>query len=262
MSRLYRLATLAAMCLSLGPAAFAQSNPGIPAKAIGQRAQTGPVPSLFVLNAEGATLADGKLTLTGVSGNSIVFADRPVRSAGHIETKQFIETWRQGEDNFAIDPPNATVSVLDGSNVEDAVVTISAPVLDGDTLTFTATTLEGSLDGATGVVALFIDDRGGGGGGRGGFGGFDGRSFDHFDNFSHVADPHAAYYRSNDTYNRNVNVNVDAAGVGRYGYGGYRGYPVGAGAVGLATGAAIGAAAANRWEGGQPCGYPPYPPCY
>ena len=81
-------------------------------KTIGQVAQTGPVPSLFVLNARGATLADGKLTLTGASPNSIVFADRPVRAAGHIETAQFIETWLQGEDQFDIDPPNATVSVL------------------------------------------------------------------------------------------------------------------------------------------------------
>ena len=122
--------------------------------------------SLFVLNARGATLADGKLTLTGVSPNSIVFADRPVRAAGHIETAQFVEKWNEGEDQANIDPPNATVSVLSGADVADAVVTISAPVLEGDNLTFDAVVLEGTLDGATGPAALFID--------RGGFGGFHG----------------------------------------------------------------------------------------
>ncbi len=41
------------------------------------------VPSLIVMNSRGATLQGNKLTLTGMSPNSIVFADRPVRAAGH-----------------------------------------------------------------------------------------------------------------------------------------------------------------------------------
>jgi hypothetical protein len=36
------------------------------------------VPSLFVLNSRGATLQGDTLTLTGVTPNSIIFADRPV----------------------------------------------------------------------------------------------------------------------------------------------------------------------------------------
>ena len=115
-----QLALVAALCVPLGLPALAQDSGGAAqremplAKAIGEVTLTGPVPSLFVLNARGATLADGKLTLTGASPNSIVFADRPVRAAGHIETAQFVETWRAGEDQFNIDPPNATVSVLGG----------------------------------------------------------------------------------------------------------------------------------------------------
>ena len=50
--------------------------------------------------------------LTGVSANSIVFADRPVRAAGHVATEQFIMQWDEGKDNFAIDPPNATSRYL------------------------------------------------------------------------------------------------------------------------------------------------------
>ena len=37
------------------------------------------------MNARGASLQGGKLTLTGVSANSILFADRPVR-AGRTRT--------------------------------------------------------------------------------------------------------------------------------------------------------------------------------
>jgi hypothetical protein len=128
------------------PAQTAAPKPNIPLEeTIGAVTQTGPVASLSVLNAHGAALADGKLTLTGVSPSSIVFADRPVRAAGHIETAQCVEKWNEGEDQANIDPPNATVSVLAGADVADAVVTISAPVLDGDTRTFDAAVLGGAL---------------------------------------------------------------------------------------------------------------------
>ena len=103
----------------------ADVKPHVPLqKTIGVVTPTGPVPSLFVVNSAGAKLEGGKLTMTGVSANSIVFADRPVRAAGHVTTEQFIMQWDEGADNFIKDPPNATISVLggDGSKVEDAVV--------------------------------------------------------------------------------------------------------------------------------------------
>ena len=64
-----------------------------------------------------------------------------------------------GIDSFAKDPPNATISVLggDGASVKDAVVVLKSPKLDGDTLTFDVSVLEGDLSGATGAAALFID---------------------------------------------------------------------------------------------------------
>jgi hypothetical protein len=145
-------------------ATFAQAagttNEHVPlAKTIGKPTTAAPIASLGVINADGATLADGKLTLTGVAGNVIVFADRPVRAAGHETTDLFISRWSDGNDSFSKDPPNATVSVLGGDKdgVADAVVTISNPKLDGDKLTFDAKVLEGDLNGANGPAALFID---------------------------------------------------------------------------------------------------------
>jgi hypothetical protein len=116
------------------------------------------VPSLFVLNSRGATLQGDTLTLTGVMPQSIIFADRPVRSAGHQLTADVIADWGTGDDSFTKNPPNATVSVFskDGS-VKDAVVVLKNPKLEGDKLTFTVQTLEGDLTGGDGGAALFID---------------------------------------------------------------------------------------------------------
>jgi hypothetical protein len=116
------------------------------------------VPSLFVLNSRGATLQGDTLTLTGVTANSIIFADRPVRSAGHQPTADVIAEWGSGDDSFTKNPPNATVSVFgkDGL-VKDAVVVLKNPKLEGDKLTFNVQTLEGDLTGGDGAAAVFID---------------------------------------------------------------------------------------------------------
>ncbi len=149
---------LAATCFSAGPS-LAQDAIASPAsKQIGV-AKTQMEPSLIVLNSRGAKLAEGQLVLTGVSTNSIVFADRPVRAAGHVLTHHLLEEWASGSDSFAKDPPNATVSVLsnDGASVADVVVTLKSPKLEGDTLTFAVDVLEGNLDGAEGPASTFID---------------------------------------------------------------------------------------------------------
>ena len=115
------------------------------------------VPSLFVTNARGATLQGQTLTLAGVSPTSIVFADRPVRAAGHLPTAALLEEWTTGD--FAKDAPNATASVLskDGLSAHDIVVELRSAHLEGDQLTFDVRVLEGDLAGADGPAAVFID---------------------------------------------------------------------------------------------------------
>jgi hypothetical protein len=152
------------ICLFCSPGlALAQTASSTPAhvplqKTIGQ-ARPEVVPSLIVLNARGASLQGQTLTLVGVTPNSIVFADRPVRSAGHVLTAHLLEEWGTGSDSFAKDPPNATVSVFskDGSGVRDAVVVLKTPKLQGDRLTFDVQVLEGDLAGADGPASVFID---------------------------------------------------------------------------------------------------------
>jgi hypothetical protein len=88
------------------------------------------VPSLFVLNARGATMQGQMLTLSGVAPQTIVFADRPVRAAGHVMTKYLLEEWDAG-GSFAKDAPNASVSVFSkaGDAMRDAVVELTNPRL-------------------------------------------------------------------------------------------------------------------------------------
>jgi hypothetical protein len=146
--------------LLLAQTASTTSATPTPLKTIGQSGQSKPdiVPSLIVLTARGATLENQKLTLTGVTPHSIVFADRPVRSAGHMPTADVLEEWKSS-DTFGKDPPNATVSVFseDGSNVHDAVVVLKAPRLDGEQLVFDVDVLEGNLTAAEGAASVFID---------------------------------------------------------------------------------------------------------
>ena len=163
-AKLNRIAGMLTMAATLSAAgmALAQTAPapstmktiGTPAAAMKPEI----VPSLFVLNSRGATLQGDTLTLTGVMPHSIIFADRPVRAAGHQLTADVIADWGTGDDSFAKNPPNATVSVFskDGS-VKDAVVVLKTPKLEGDKLTFNVQTLEGDLNGGDGSAAVFID---------------------------------------------------------------------------------------------------------
>lgn len=238
---------LATIALIFACPAHAQSGPGAfqahtpLKKTIGAPYAERPVPSLAVINASGARLEGGKLMLSGVAGNVVVFADRPVRAAGHETVAQFLTQWDEGKNSFALDPPNATVSVLGAKagEVSDTVVVLKAPKLDGSTLTFDVDVLEGSL-APGGPVALFIDAwavRGPYGGGAAHWGGYGGawRGGAYY----HPPVYHGAWYA-------------------------HPYYPAaGAAAVGLTAGAMMGAAAASAARPYVPaCGYYPYPPCY
>jgi hypothetical protein len=161
-----RIVLAAAALLLATPVAMAQTPP----KVIGTPQQPQIVPSMIVINSqsariegaksEGAKGASQKLVLEGVSPNAIVFADRPIRAAGHAMTAQLLEEWSDASaDSFAKDPPNATISVMrkEKGKVSDAVVVLKSPKLEGERLTFDITLLEGDLAQADGPATLFID---------------------------------------------------------------------------------------------------------
>ena len=159
-----RLVSIAALLLApgLAMAQTAPSNtnaaPAVQKTDVAPKAKKQKASSLLVVNSRAATLDGNTLTLDGVVPNSIIFTDRPVRKAGHVMTSKLLEAWAPG-GTFSKDPPNASVSVFskDGSNVQDIVVVLKSPKLDGDRLTFDVKVLEGALAKADGPASVFID---------------------------------------------------------------------------------------------------------
>jgi hypothetical protein len=123
-------------------------------------AQGGQEPEfLFVQSAKGMTFdsATNKLTLNGISPATVFFSDRPDRIAGNMTTAAFIPFWSQGKDNFASNPPNADVSILEGSELRQVVVVLQDPVLQGDNLSYTVKILQGDMPAKGADVSVFID---------------------------------------------------------------------------------------------------------
>ena len=118
------------------------------------------IEALFVQTA-GSLTSDGEklITLNGLSPSTIYFADRPQRQVGHMSTRRFVDLWDEGDNSFAVDPPNAVLSFAEPEDraPEEVVVTIRDPHLDNDSLRYEVSVLDGTLPKATGPCALFID---------------------------------------------------------------------------------------------------------
>jgi len=118
------------------------------------------IPVLFVQNAEAVVFAEGMLTLKGVSPMTVFFSDRPVRIAGHFNTKdEYVPLWDEGKDSFLKDPPNATVSIYEKGQeqLRDVVVKLSHPRLAGKDLTYDIKVIEGKAPQKGGACSVFID---------------------------------------------------------------------------------------------------------
>jgi hypothetical protein len=123
---------------------------------------------MFVQTAEDFKADDKTLRLVNVGQQALYFSDRPVRIAGHLTMPAYMDEWKAGAgpDDFASDPPNATLSVYESGSHENTmvVVKISHPVIEGKDMVYTYKLIEGTMPKAGGATALFIDWVGAGGG--------------------------------------------------------------------------------------------------
>ncbi len=108
------------------------------------------------------------LRLVKVNPQTLYFSDRPERIAGHLKMDAYLNEWtaKVGADNFANDPPNATLSVYEPGQPNNmiAVVEISNPKVEGSDLVYNYKLIEGTVPASGGQTALFIDRIGLGGG--------------------------------------------------------------------------------------------------
>ena len=113
------------------------------------------------------------LRLVKVGRQTLYFADRPARLAGHLKMSDFLDEWtpKAGKNNFGANPPNAVLSVYEPGQPDStlAVVEIKNPRVDGADLVYGYKVISGKLPASGGEAALFIDWIGVGGGVGAGF---------------------------------------------------------------------------------------------
>jgi hypothetical protein len=122
--------------------------------------ETSEMSLLFVQNAQGISYdsASNRLTLEGVSPVVTFFADRPDRVAGHVLLSGFVDVWDEGADSFKEDPPNASLSIFDGKQIQSVIVELADPRIEKDQLSYTVLrVLDGELPETGGTSSLFID---------------------------------------------------------------------------------------------------------
>ena len=66
------------------------------------------------------------LRLVKVRQQTLYFADRPERIAGHIKMGDYLSEWtsKAGRDNFHNDPTNATLSVFEPGQPKDSLAVV------------------------------------------------------------------------------------------------------------------------------------------
>jgi hypothetical protein len=126
-------------------------------KAMEKTVQADEIEALFVQSAAGMAYENGRLTLNGVAPTTLMFSDRPKRVTGHVPTEEFLDSWGDGDDSFADDPPNAVLSVFSEDEVNDIVVVLQDPQLDADRFSYQVEILDGEMPASGGPSSLFID---------------------------------------------------------------------------------------------------------
>ena len=122
-------------------------------------AEDGLVELLFVQEADGVRFDGDRLTLVGMKPRTLYFSDRPQDIAGFLSYQEFIKLVGEGPDNFQEDPPNATLMIFDGNELDAVVLELSAkPRMQGDDMVFSSVKIiEGDPPAEGGTSALFID---------------------------------------------------------------------------------------------------------
>jgi hypothetical protein len=144
MKKIYAVIAILALSLCVMPPSIAQDQSEIDEL-------------LYVQNSHDVRVEKHKLTLKKIGATTIYFSDRPQRVAGHMTTKAFVAEWSRGENSFAADPPNATLSIFNKNEIIDVVVTLMNPRLMGEDLIYDIDILQEDSQPVSGQCSVFID---------------------------------------------------------------------------------------------------------
>ena len=75
-------------------------------------------------------------------GNIIEFSDRPERIVNMVTTKHLQDVWREGENSFKTDPPNA---VLSANGFDARIVILESMIINKEQLTYTLVQTDPSI---------------------------------------------------------------------------------------------------------------------
>ncbi len=112
---------------------------------------------LFVQAAAKISLKDGLLRLETANPHTLYFSDRPDKISGILPTKDFVEHWDEGTDNFQEEPPNAVLVLHQDDKPHVSVVVLRDPVYADGNLTYKVEVTDGQKEIEGGWSTLFID---------------------------------------------------------------------------------------------------------
>lgn len=117
------------------------------------------LPKLCFVQSVASGSYDGKtLEIKDETQLILYFSDRPNRFVGHMTAKQFLKFWNKGADSFKKDPPNAVLSILSDSKIENAVVELLSKEVEGNIWRYKVKVLSGSIPKSFSAANLFIDE--------------------------------------------------------------------------------------------------------
>ena len=112
---------------------------------------------LYVLSGTSGKMDGDTLTLSGMP-NVVYFSDRPSRIAGHMSVSDFTGLWNASSDSFKADPPNATLSMMEGDSVKNVVVELMNAESKDNSISFKVRVLQGQVSKTFSNSSLFIDE--------------------------------------------------------------------------------------------------------
>ncbi len=141
----------------LGAVVLAVSHGAAMAQNTNQPVAMMPAPSYEYVQQAASMQYDGQtMTLQGVP-STIFFSDHPYRLSGQVDTARFADLWTAPNSAFAIDPPNAAVSVLSDRENPPAVVELTSAEATEGGISYGVRVLSGQLPESAQDIALFVD---------------------------------------------------------------------------------------------------------